>query len=45
MISTCDLPDTLYCAGQVREIDNIVIYEHGFDGFSPMNKAAKFSYR
>jgi len=44
MITTNTLPETLYSAGQVREIDRMAIEEHGFDGFDLMSKAAKFSF-
>jgi len=42
--SNRNLPDNLYTAEQVRELDRITIEEHGVTGYSLMQRAAIFSY-
>jgi len=38
------LPQTLYSADQVRELDRIAIEEYGIPGFELMSKAARFAF-
>ncbi|MEM7027608.1 MAG: NAD(P)H-hydrate dehydratase [Pseudomonadota bacterium] len=38
------LPQTLYSAAQVRELDRIAIQDHGIPGYDLMQRAAAFSY-
>jgi len=44
---TCgvNMPDNLYTAQQVRELDRIAIEDHNIDGFELMQKAARFAFR
>lgn len=38
------IPNTLYLADQVRELDRIAIQEYGIAGFELMSKAARFAF-
>ena len=42
--SNRNLPENLYTAEQVRELDRIAIEEHSIPGYSLMQRAARFSY-
>ncbi len=38
------IPNTLYLADQVRELDRVAIQEYGIAGFELMSKAARFAF-